>query len=144
MPGDMTYYTVHMRMGSDGMAKKNPYVFTIGFDETDPVHVRAAEILNGTKKKAQLIAAAILSYVDGIDSERILDFHVESLQPLLEKLIQKELEKAMGGHLATSVGKEGQPSAPVLDLSPEEREIRIFFYLPSNLTDSFFILRNNG
>lgn len=51
------------------VAKKNPYVFTIGFDETDLVHVRAAEILNGTKKKAQLIAAAILSYVDGGDSK---------------------------------------------------------------------------
>lgn len=101
-----------------GMAKKNPYVFTIGFDETDPVHVRAAEILNGTKKKAQLIAVAILSYVDGVDSERIHDFHVESLQPLLEKLIQKELEKAMGGRLATSSGEEKQSSVPVLDLSP--------------------------
>lgn len=88
------------------MAKKNPYVFTIGFDEADPGHVRAAEILNGTKKKAQLIAAAILSYVDSVDSERIHDFHVESLQPLLEKLIQKELEKAMGGRLANSAGKE--------------------------------------
>ena len=90
------------------MAKKNPYVFTIGFDETDPVHVRAAEILNGTKKKAQLIAVAILSYVDGVDSR----------QPLLEKLIQKELEKAMGGRLATSSGEEKQSSVPVLDLSP--------------------------
>ena len=100
------------------MAKKNPYVFTIGFDETDPTHVRAAEILNGKKKKAQLIAAAILSYVDGVDSERIHDFHVESLQPLLEKLIQKELEKAMGGRLATSSGEEKQSSVPVLDLSP--------------------------
>ena len=100
------------------MAKKNPYVFTIGFDETNPVHVRAAEILNGTKKKAQLIAVAILSYVDGVDSERIHDFHVESLQPLLEKLIQKELEKAMGGRLATSSGEEKQSSVPVLDLSP--------------------------
>ena len=105
------------------MAKKNPYVFTIGFDETDPVHVRAAEILNGTKKKAQLIAVAILSYVDGVDSERIHDFHVESLQPLLEKLIQKELEKAMGGRLATSSGEEKQSSVPVLDLSPEEKEM---------------------
>ena len=100
------------------MAKENPYVFTIGFDETDPAHVRAAEILNGTKKKAQLIAAAILSYVDSVDSERIPDFHVESLQPLLEKLIQKELEKAMGGRLATSSGEEKQSSVPVLDLSP--------------------------
>ena len=100
------------------MAKKNPYVFTIGFDETNPVHVRAAEILNGTKKKAQLIAAAISSYVDNVDSERISDFHVESFQPLLEKLIQKELEKAMGGRLATSSGEEKQSSVPVLDLSP--------------------------
>ena len=105
------------------MAKKNPYVFTIGFDETDPVHVRAAEILNGTKKKAQLIATAILSYVDGVDSERIPDFHVESFQPLLEKLIQKELEKVMNRHLAASADKEGNPSDSVLDLSPEEKEM---------------------
>ena len=105
------------------MAKKNPYVFTIGFDETDPVHVRAAEILNGTKKKAQLIAAAILSYVDSVDSERIPDFHVESLQPLLEKLIQKELEKAMASYSVDSVDKGGQSSDSVLDLSPEEKEM---------------------
>lgn len=105
------------------MAKKNPYVFTIGFDETDPVHVRAAEILNGTKKKTQLIADAILSYVDGVDSERIHDFHVESFQLLLEKLIQKELEKAMSRYLATFFGEEKQSLAPVLDLSPEEKEM---------------------
>ena len=105
------------------MAKKNPYVFTIGFDETDPAHVRVAEILNGTKKKAPLIATAILSYVDGVDSEGIPDFHVESFQPLLEKLIQKELEKAMGGCLTISAGKEDQSSDSVLDLSPEEKEM---------------------
>lgn len=105
------------------MAKKNPYIFTIGFDETDPVHVRAAEILNGTKKKAQVVAAAILSYVDSVDSERTPDFHVESLQPLLEKLIQKELEKAMAGYSAASAGKEDQSSDSVFDLSPEEREM---------------------
>lgn len=105
------------------MAKKNPYVFTIGFDKTDPTHVRAAEILNGTKKKAQLIAAAILSYVDSVDSEGIPDFHVESFQPLLEKLIQKELEKVMNRHLAASADKEGNPSDSVLDLSPEEKEM---------------------
>ena len=98
-------------------------MFTIGFDETDPAHVRAAEILNGTKKKAQLIAAAILSYVDSVDSERIPDFHVESLQPLLEKLIQKELEKAMASYSVDSVDKGGQSSDSVLDLSPEEKEM---------------------
>ena len=70
-----------------------------------------------------MIAAAILSYVDGVDSERIPDLHVESFQPLLEKLIQKELEKAMGGCLAISAGKEDQSSDSVLDLSPEEKEM---------------------
>lgn len=105
------------------MVKKNPYVFTIGFDGTDPVHVRAAEILNGTKKKAPLIAAAILSYVDGVDSEGIPDFHVESFQPLLEKLIQKELEKVMSRHLASPAAKEGQSFDSVLDLSTEEKEM---------------------
>ena len=105
------------------MAKKNPYVFTIGFDETDPVHVRAAEILNGTKKKAQLIATAILSYVDGADSEKISDFHAESFQPLLEKLIQNELEKLMNRHLASPIDKEGKSSDSVLDLSTEEKEM---------------------
>lgn len=99
------------------MVKKNPYIFTIGFDETDPAHVRAAEILNGTKKKAQLIAAAILSYVDCVDSERNSEFHAESFQPLLEKLIQKELEKVMNGHSTT---KERQSIDSVLDLSPGE------------------------
>ncbi len=105
------------------MAKKNPYVFTIGFDETDPAHVRAVEILNGTKKKAQLIAAAILSYVDGVDSERSAEFHAELFQPLLEKLIQKELEKVISRHLATFADKKEQSSALVLDLSPEEKEM---------------------
>lgn len=105
------------------MAKKNPYVFTIGFDETDPVHVRAAEILNGTKKKAQLIATAVLSYVDGTDSETIPEFHIESFQPFLEKLIQKELERVMNRHLASPADEEGQSSESILDLSPEEKEM---------------------
>ena len=105
------------------MAKKNPYVFTIGFDETDPSHVRAAKILNGTKKKAQLIAAAILSYVDGVTPARTVDVSLEMLQPFVEQLVQKELEKAMGECLAISAGKEDQPSDSVLDLSPEEKEM---------------------
>lgn len=106
-----------------GMAKKNPYVFTIGFDETDPGHVRAAEILNGTKKKAQLIAAAILSYVDGADSGTSSGFKPETLQPLLEMLIRKELEKTMKTPLAALEDAETQHSEPTLDLSPKEKEM---------------------
>ena len=123
------------------MAKKNPYVFTIGFDETDPVHIRAAEILNGTKKKAQLIAAAILSYVDGGDSEGIPDFHVEALEPLLEKLIQKELKKVMRDQLTSSDDKMAQLSESVLDLSPEEKQIEMDESITQNIMDAMDVFR---
>lgn len=125
------------------MTKKNPYVFTIGFDETDPVHIRAAEILNGTKKKAQLIAAAILSYVDGGDSEGIPDFHVEALEPLLEKLIQKELKKVMRDQLTSSDDKMAQLSESVLDLSPEEKQIEMDESITQNIMDAMDVFRRN-
>ena len=124
------------------MAKKNPYVFTIGFDETDPVHVRAAEILNGTKKKAQLIAAAISSYVDNVDSERISDFHVESFQPLLEKLIQKEMEKVMKDkEFSQSVTKKD--SEKVLNLSSEEKELTMDKDMSQNIMNAMDIFRRS-
>ena len=125
------------------VTKKNPYVFTIGFDETDPVHIRAAEILNGTKKKAQLIAAAILSYVDGGDSEGIPDFHVEALEPLLEKLIQKELKKVMRDQLTSSDDKMAQLSESVLDLSPEEKQIEMDESITQNIMDAMDVFRRN-
>ncbi len=125
------------------VTKKNPYVFTIGFDETDPVHIRAAEILNGTKKKAQLIAAAILSYVDGGDSEGIPDFHVEALEPLLEKLIQKELKKVMRDQLTSSDDKMAQLSESVLDLSPEEKRIEMDESITQNIMDAMDVFRRN-
>ena len=44
------------------MGKKNPYVFTIGFDKKNPEHLEVVKLLNGTEKKAALIAEAILQY----------------------------------------------------------------------------------
>ncbi len=122
------------------MAKKNPYVFTIGFDETDPSHVRVAEILNGTKKKAQLIAAAILSYVDGIDSEKVPELHLETLQPFVERIIQKEIEKAMKDkELSQSVGKKD--SEKVLNLSSEENELTMDKDMSQNIMNAMDIFR---
>ena len=51
------------------MEKKNPYKFTIGFDKTKPSHVRAVEILNSVKDKADLIASAVVSHIDGDRTE---------------------------------------------------------------------------
>ena len=45
------------------MAKKNPYIMTIGFKKDDPEHISVAELLNGMGRgKAQFIVKAILVY----------------------------------------------------------------------------------
>lgn len=126
------------------MAKKNPYVFTIGFDETNPSHVRVAEILNGTKKKASLIANAVLSYVDGVDSGQASEFYPEMLQPLLEKMIQKELEKTMKSQSLSEVHGENleKQSEQILDLSPEE-ELPMDESLTRNIVDAMDVFRRN-
>ena len=125
------------------MAKKNPYVFTIGFDETDPSHVRAAEILNGTKKKAQLIAIAILSYVDGVNSERAFDFSLEMFQPFVEQLIQKELEKVIKSR-EFSQSMEEKDSEKVLDLSLEEDELPIDKSMTQNIMNAMDVFRRTS
>ena len=38
------------------MGKKNPFVFTIGFDKSDPDHVYVTELLNTTEKKAKPVS----------------------------------------------------------------------------------------
>ena len=78
--------------------KKNPYKFTIGFDESNPVHVRAAQILNEKSKgMAQLIADAVVSYKgeSAVEMNRIdgVAMDIEVLEPLLKELIQRELGK---------------------------------------------------
>ena len=48
------------------MEKKNPFKFTLGFDKTKASHIRAVELLNSVKDKADLIAEAIVAHVDGV------------------------------------------------------------------------------
>lgn len=123
------------------MAKKKPYVFTIGFDETNLSHVRAAEILNGTKKKASLIAAAVLSYVDGTASEKISELSQEALQPFLETLIRKELENIMGEQKS----HEGRmnDSREVFDISLEDEDVPIDENITQNIVDAIEAFRKN-
>ena len=54
------------------MAKKNPYVMTIGFKKDDPDHLAVAEFLNGIGHgKAQYIVKAILTYQNLVQSGEI-------------------------------------------------------------------------
>ena len=89
-----------------------------------------------------MIAAAISSYVDNVDSERISDFHVESFQPLLEKLIQKEMEKVMKDkEFSQSVTKKD--SEKVLNLSSEEKELTMDKDMSQNIMNAMDIFRRS-
>ena len=77
------------------MEKKNPYKFTLGFDKTKPSHVRAAEILNSVKDKADLIASAVVAHIDGTRMEDESGLNSEALQVIIQELVKQEVTKAM-------------------------------------------------
>ena len=77
------------------MEKKNPYKFTLGFDKTKLTHVRAAEILNSVRDKADLIASAVVAHIDGGSTEKGAVLNQEALQIMMLELVKQEVEKAM-------------------------------------------------
>ena len=75
------------------MAKKNPYVTTIGFNKEDPDHVYVADFLNSMGRgKGQYIVKAIMAYqnpggvasghvvVPAVDYEKIKAFVLQVLE----------------------------------------------------------------
>ena len=85
------------------MGKKNPYVFTIGFDKKNPEHLEVVEILNGTEKKAALIAEAILQYT-GKKSGGDMGVSQESIQAMVRLLVRQEMERIAGEDPVSDTG----------------------------------------
>lgn len=77
------------------VGKKNPYVFTIGFDRKNPEHLEVVEILNGTEKKAALIAEAVLQYM-GKKPGGETGVSQESIQAMVRLLVRQEMERIAG------------------------------------------------
>lgn len=105
------------------MGKKNPYVFTIGFDKKNPEHLEVVEILNGTEKKAALIAEAILQYT-GKKSEGDMGVSQESIQAMVRLLVRQEMERIAGEPPVSDIGTSGsQQLQPEADKKPAEAVI---------------------
>lgn len=78
--------------------KNNPYRFTLLFNQTDPRHRRAVEILNQQgKSKSQYIVTAILHYIDcnklPVDSTS----EYQSLQSLADRIIEQTAKRVLDG-----------------------------------------------
>lgn len=88
------------------MAKKNPFIFTIGFNKSNPVHVKAVDILNRTKDKSQLIATALLYYLEDTEPNGWQSLDAGNLQPIISELVQREVKKAMENYQTVSDAEE--------------------------------------
>ena len=105
------------------MGKKNPYVFTIGFDKKNPEHLEVVEILNGTEKKAALIAEAILQYT-GKKSGGDTGVSQENIQAMVRLLVRQEMERITGEASVSDIGiLTGQQLQPEADKKPAEAVI---------------------
>ena len=89
---------------SDCVEKKNPFKFTLGFDKTKASHIRAVELLNSVKDKADLIAEAIVAHVDGIQESNT--FSNEVLQAIIQETVRQEVHKAMQSNSMEKSEKE--------------------------------------
>ena len=105
------------------VGKKNPYVFTIGFDKKNPEHLEAVEILNGTEKKAALIAEAVLQYM-GKKSGEDTGVSQESIQAMVRLLVRQEMERIADEAPVSDFGTSGsQQLQPEADKKPAEAVI---------------------
>ena len=102
------------------VGKKNPYVFTIGFDKKNPEHLEVVEILNGTEKKAALIAEAVLQYM-GKKSGGEAEVSQESIRAMVRLLVRQEMDRIIGEVPASdSVTLPGQKPQPEPEKKPKE------------------------
>lgn len=118
------------------VAKKNPYIFTIGFDENNPTHVKAAEILNNTKGKAQLIASAILSYLGELESTGTGGLGTEQIQSMVINLIRDEVKKAL-----ESSEHHTQEEPESISLIKEEEPLQVDDKIVQNVSDAISAFR---
>ena len=78
------------------MAKKNPYITTIGFNKEDPDHVYVADFLNSMGRgKGQYIVKAIMAYQnpEGISSGHVVVPAVdyEKIKSFVLKIIEEKI-----------------------------------------------------
>lgn len=96
------------------MGKKNPYVFTIGFDSKNPNHVKVASILNNMDRgKAQFIVDSILEHIQKIDTSASGGIDMAAMKLLIKESVAMEVSRAIKEGLENQQEKENEP----IDLS---------------------------
>lgn len=119
------------------VTKKNPYKFTIGFKKNNVSHQKAADILNTTEDKADLIANAVLSYLGENESSEPVDS--ASLHLMIETIVKREIEKVQK---INPIQEEKREEA-VIDISDSGEEgMNLDEQVMEHITDALDLFRS--
>lgn len=84
------------------MGKKNPYVFTIGFNKADPSHRVVVEILNEKGRgMAQYITEAVLAYHPGGEQTAWNMSDYDKIAAIVNEILNKRMDE---GRMETTGG----------------------------------------
>lgn len=100
------------------MGKKNPYVFTIGFDSKNPNHVKVAKILNNMGRgKAQFIVDSILEHMEdsGLSAKAGID--MATIERIIRESVTREVDNAVNGGSSNLTENERM----IVDLSKPQK-----------------------
>lgn len=124
------------------MGKKNPFVFTIGFDKSDPDHVYVTELLNTTEKKAKLIVAAILAYTGRTDEtgNGSISMEPDMLRPMMQQIIREEVRKVLEGQDVSKINREMPTEVDLM----EEEPLRMDQTMRQNVVDAIAFINREA
>jgi hypothetical protein len=100
------------------MTKKNPYLFTIGFNAKDPNHVQVANLLNeqGKGNIASFLVRAVLSYQ--VSGQQYVD------PALLESIVNQIVAKQLTPHTSLPIEADETSCYPSLRKSDKDNILR--------------------
>lgn len=95
------------------MAKKDPYKFTIQFNEGDPSHLQIAEMLNQQgRRKAQFIVNAVMHYIHCSETPNIPEPALPDID-VIERVVLRILEEQGNNSNASANHTQAKTSRPI-------------------------------
>lgn len=121
------------------VTKKNPYKFTIGFDNRNENHVKVAGILNEVGKgMTQLIVDAVLAHMGETKSPVTSALGEIELRQMIKQLVSEELKQA------SEISPSSEEQEKEMNISEEEGMLEMEDSALKNIWNTLDAFRNIG
>lgn len=123
------------------MRKKNPYNFTIGFNEKNLQHIQAAEILNQLSRgeKADYLAKAILSYEGSLEEADTGAVSLDAIRHLVRQIMNEDPGTKLAGSQSMEPDSKEMDSNKKIHGERPEQIVDVSQKIRTDLKDANFI-----